>query len=78
MYETGMGVTRDLQQALYWYGQAAARGSAWAEWNLGRMHQEGLGVPADEVAAIEHFRRAARGGHEKAITVLREKGVDWR
>ena len=35
MYERGMGVTEDIEQALRWYQAAARQGSAIAQYNLG-------------------------------------------
>ena len=44
----------------------AADGSADAGYNLGMIYRYGIGVPADETAAMEWFRRAAALGHEIA------------
>ena len=37
LYEHGQGVTQDLEMAEYWYQNAAAGGSTWAEEALNRL-----------------------------------------
>jgi TPR repeat protein/serine/threonine protein kinase len=44
------------------YGKAAERGNAYAQNELGRLYQQGLGVDKDEVKAVEWFRKAADQG----------------
>ncbi|MFQ5672316.1 MAG: tetratricopeptide repeat protein, partial [Nitrospinales bacterium] len=47
MYELGLGVQKDYQQAVKWYRLAAEQGVAWAQFNLGLMYHEGQGVQQD-------------------------------
>ncbi len=66
LYQAGLGVGQDLQQALYWYRKAAAQGHAVAQNNLGVMYQQGLGVRSDLAKAIEWYRKSARQGYRFA------------
>jgi len=66
LYQAGLGVQQDLQQALHWYRKAAAQGHAVAQNNLGVMYQQGLGVPSDLARAIDWYRKSARQGYRFA------------
>jgi len=63
--------------AAEWYGKAAERGSAIAQYELGHQHQLGLGVPKDPAKALEWFRKAAEQGHPVAqvnLGIMYEEG----
>jgi TPR repeat protein len=67
LYETGQGVQRNLMKALELYQLAAQQGHSVAQYNLGRIHQNGLKhlnqVIAPNPALAEQFlRRAAAQG----------------
>jgi TPR repeat protein len=47
LYENGRGVSRDYTQAFDYYLQAAKRGSAVAQHNIGDLYQHGDGVPKE-------------------------------
>ena len=47
MYDEGIGVSQDDQEAVSWYGKAAKQGLATAQNNLGVMYTEGRGVSQD-------------------------------
>jgi TPR repeat protein len=81
MYETGEGVPQDHEEAAKWYRQAAQqenenaldnlvamcnRGIAVAQFNLGGMYQDGLGVSQDDEEAVNWYRKAAEQGHKVA------------
>ena len=66
-FAAGVGVARDLQQALQWYGRAAAQGMAVAQYRLGALHERGLGTPADAERARAWYARAAEQGNVKAM-----------
>ncbi|MEO7954505.1 MAG: tetratricopeptide repeat protein [Polaromonas sp.] len=66
MFENGIGVGRDPQQAVFWYGQAAAQGDAEAQTNLGVLYARGVGVPRNDGYAVAWFRKAAEQGLAKA------------
>ena len=44
------------------YRQAAERGEAWAQYNLGLMYDNGDGVPEDDTEAVKWYRKAAEQG----------------
>ncbi len=66
MFENGMGVARDHQQAVFWYGKAAEQGHAEAQTNLGVLYARGLGVARNDGYAVAWFRKAAEQGLAKA------------
>jgi hypothetical protein len=59
IYERGLGVAPDYQQAAHWYRLAADAGSARAQVNLGHLYELGLGLEADPREALSWYRRAA-------------------
>ncbi len=54
---------RDYKTALYYLSLFAANGDAKAQYNLGIMYREGLGVKKDAVQSLIHFVEAAESGH---------------
>jgi uncharacterized protein len=44
MYYQGLGVPQDYKIVMKWWKLSAAQGDADAQFNLGRMYFEGLGV----------------------------------
>jgi hypothetical protein len=52
----------NMAEAVEWFRQAAARGYAPAEFQLGLMHDFGFGVTADGAQALEWYRKAAEHG----------------
>lgn len=65
MYENGLGVTKDYEQALYWYRESIKQDSVFGYDALGRMYENGLGVPQDTLQAIEFYNTAIEKGHAK-------------
>ena len=59
MYDKGMGVPKDTQEAVQWYRKAADQGFASAQHNLGVLYAEGRGVPQDDQEAVQWWRKAA-------------------
>jgi TPR repeat protein len=59
-----------MAQAARWYGRAAAAGHDWAQYNLGHLHLNGLGVARDPAAALYWYRRAADQGHARAMNLV--------
>ena len=41
MYFNGDGVAQNYAEAMRWYRLAADQGLAWAQYNLGLMHENG-------------------------------------
>lgn len=76
------GVGKDYERALFWFGRAAAQGQANAQYNLGVMHQQGLGVKADPAAAVKWYQKAAAQGHAEAqynlgIAYVEAAGIEY-
>jgi TPR repeat protein len=53
---------KDYQTALRIFRPVAEHGDAEAQYNLARMYDEGLGVPKDDVEAVNWYRKAADQG----------------
>lgn len=66
-YTEGLGVEKDLEQALYWTRRAAEHGDWDGQFNLGCFYEEGLGTARDREQAARWYREAARQGHKPAI-----------
>ena len=74
----GDGLPQDYAEALSWYRKAADQGDAGAEFCLGWMYENGLGVtrdcaeatPQDYGEAVRWFYRAARQGNADAENSL--------
>ena len=69
-YEEGVGVGRDLAEALAWFQRAADKGLPPAQWRVGISHVRGEVGPADPEKAVEWFSRAAASGHVDGLTSL--------
>lgn len=72
--ETGRGQSRSLVRAAMLYCDAAAEGSAEAQFRLGRMFFLGSGVARDLAVAATLFSVAAGNGHEGANRMLEAAG----
>jgi TPR repeat protein len=70
-YEYGYGgVTVNYPQAAYWYRQAADQGYAGAQFNLGWLYENGLGVGKDNDRAKVWYQKAADQGNLGAQSAL--------
>lgn len=69
-YEHGRIVSKDPQQAVWWYCRAAHQGSADAQYNLAYMFFVGRGVKRDHGVALKWFNAAARQGDTYAARML--------
>ena len=92
IYENGRGVQKDVAQASRWYRKAAEQGyeeainalrklaeqgNAFAQFNLGVMYENGLGVSKNLETAIAWYRKAAEQGFAPAQqTVTRLEQAD--
>ncbi|MBP5786641.1 MAG: sel1 repeat family protein, partial [Kiritimatiellae bacterium] len=76
-FERGEGVPRNLQQALYWYQQAAEQGYADALNNLALMYENGIGIDKNKQKALQLYKQAADIGSDEGEQnyrrLLREK-----
>ena len=66
LYQTGVGVPKDLAKAADLYNLAAAQGNAVAQNNLGRMYDKGIGVEKDLKKAVALYEKAANQGNADA------------
>ena len=58
MYQNGLGLPQDQNQAATWFHEAAEHGYAPAMVNLGAMSDAGVGVPQDNVEAHKWYSLA--------------------
>lgn len=63
LFASGLGVARNMDDAAFWYAQAAASGDASAQFKFGVMLLEGKYVPADRTKAEELMKQAADAGN---------------
>ena len=66
IYDNGLGVTEDNQEAVKWYRRAAEQGLTEAQNNLGLMYEKGEGISEDVKEAVRWYRRAALLGLAEA------------
>ena len=66
-YDNGRTVVEDKQQAIFWYYQAASRGHANAQFNLGVLYAIGaVDATHNYKSAVEWFQRAAEQSYPSA------------
>src|SRR5689334_2503681 len=61
---------QDYQTALRILRPLAEQGDVQAQFNLGAMHEQGLGVPKNDAEAVNWFRKAAEQGFAGAQYLL--------
>ncbi|KAF9930951.1 hypothetical protein FBU30_011060 [Linnemannia zychae] len=67
MYLEGdSSVTKDYQQAMYWFRKAADQGDPIGQRKVGYLYDNGLGIPRNEPLAIEWYTKAAEQGNPGA------------
>ena len=66
LYQDGLGVQQNAQQALYWYEQAGKQGDAEAQFMAGLMYCGDMGVAQDYAKAVYWYTLAAQQGHSEA------------
>lgn len=65
-YEHGIGITKNLAQAVLLYSQAANQGCAEAAYHLGELYEKGKGLPLDYQQAIDWYAKAVSLYHPSA------------
>ncbi|HML08968.1 MAG TPA: tetratricopeptide repeat protein [Xanthobacteraceae bacterium] len=70
MYQSGLGVPKDPEQAVTWYRKAAEQGLHNAQLALAGMYLDGQGVPKDLGQAAAWCRKAADQGLAQAQNAL--------
>ncbi len=79
MYRDGQCVTRNKEQAAYWYRQAALNGHVEAQYRIAVIYLNGYGVQADNALAEYWLEEAVKSGHAGAkgfLAYLKEVGFD--
>jgi TPR repeat protein len=72
LYEHGEGVPMNAQQMIFWYTKGAEMGNAKAQFNLGRVYDEGFYVKRDRVRAYKWVKLSAFQGEPMATHFLTE------
>lgn len=67
------GYSRQLDQAAKWYEVAANRGYPASGYYLGKLYEEGNGVPQDDQKAVKWYRIAAELGNTLGMDALGTK-----
>lgn len=70
MYNKGLGVAKNFDEALKWYRKAAERGYAPAQRNLAIMYDTGSGCAENDAEALKWYRKAAEQGDAEAQSNL--------
>ena len=65
-YANGIGVEKNLSEAVKWYRKAAEQGDAQAQFNLGVCYANGDGVEKNPTEAVKWWRKAAEQGVAQA------------
>lgn len=71
-YESGMGVSPDIEKALSFYKKAADKGEPFAMARLGYAYAMGEGIEKDDRLAMSWLIKAALRGDQGAIHTLRD------
>jgi TPR repeat protein len=66
MYYFGLGLPKDLKEAMKWYRRSAQQGEPQAQYNLGLMYYNGTGIAQDYKQALAWYRRAAEQNQTNA------------
>jgi len=66
VYEEGIGVPSNYNNALFWYKTAAEIGNEKSQFKMGYFYENGLSVSKDINEAAEWYYAAANYGHETA------------
>ena len=72
LYEAGLGVERDMEEAAHLFGFAAKAGEVEAQYALAVMLKTGSGVEQDPEQSMIWLKKAAAQGHPSAIAALQE------
>jgi hypothetical protein len=70
LYQLGLGVSPDADQAQHWYTLAARQGNPDAQRNLGTVYQFGLGLPQDKLLAYAWYYAAWQRGNPRALVYM--------
>ncbi|MCL2061885.1 MAG: DnaJ domain-containing protein [Firmicutes bacterium] len=71
MYYYGDEIDKDLDQAFYWFKEAAKQQHTDALFNLGKCHLNGEGTPHDEAKGMGFIKQAAKMGNKEAAALVK-------
>ena len=57
---------QDYEKAAEWFTRAAEQAYAKADYQLGKLYRDGLGVTASEIESAKWYQKAAEGGYSRA------------
>ena len=81
-YEKGQGVPQDYGEAVKWFQKAADQGYANAQYNLGVIYDQGLGVPPDLTCCPRHcfplIAGSSSSGPQPCACPRFMNGLKWR
>ena len=66
-YQKGIGVVKNLKEAVRLYILAAEQGYDHAQTHLGYMYRNGIGVEKDESKSAHYYLLGAEQGHTESI-----------
>jgi TPR repeat protein len=66
IFESGQGVTQDIEKAVYWYQKAAELNNVPAQFVLATIYDKGIGLPKNPEIAITWYLKAANQGDAEA------------
>jgi hypothetical protein len=69
-YSSGVGVKKDLYMASIWYRRAAEGGCAEAQYQIGVMLLDGVGMTEDSTEGLEWIFMASQADHVRATRVF--------
>jgi TPR repeat protein len=64
MFQNGINVKQDTDEAVKWYRKAADQGNVNAQVIIANIYANGLGVPKNSAEALKWYRKAAEQGNE--------------
>ena len=64
-------------EAAKWYRKLAESGYSVAQYQLGCMHEQGVGVVQNLEDAVKWYRKAAEKGNEDAKAALKRLGIEY-
>ncbi|MEE9338214.1 MAG: tetratricopeptide repeat protein [Methylococcaceae bacterium] len=76
MYARGMGVSKDMSQAMFWFKKSANNGNVRAQTILGSLYSNGKHIPKDINQARYWYTKAANQGNKKAKKYLKNLNVN--
>ena len=70
MYHDGEGIDNDFEAAFFWFKQAADQGFPSAQYNVGVLSREGVGIEKNESLAFEYMLKSANNNVIEGIEDL--------